>query len=89
MSVVLDESLLDIDPVGDGLKPEGSVVINTRKAPSEVDLGISVRCATVDATAVALEYIKAPIVNTSILGSMAKVQDPMYQINQIWKYICP
>jgi len=75
MLVILDESLLDIDPVGEGLKPEGSAVLNTRKVPSDVDLGISVRCATVDATAVALEHIKANIVNTSILGSMAKVQD--------------
>ena len=57
------------------MKPEGSAVVNTRKGPSEVDLGVSVRCATVDATSVALEHIKAPIVNTSILGSMAKVQD--------------
>ena len=72
MLVILDESLLDIDPVAKGLKPEGSAVINTRKAPEEVDLGISVRCAAVDATSVALEHIKAPIVNTSILGSMAR-----------------
>ena len=50
-------------------------MINTRKEPSEVDLGVAVRCAAVDATSVALEHIKAPIVNTSILGSMAKVQD--------------
>jgi pyruvate ferredoxin oxidoreductase gamma subunit len=75
MVVILDESLLEIDPVGEGLRPEGSAVVNTRKAPEEVDLGVSVRCAVVDATAVALEHIKAPIVNTSILGSMAKVQD--------------
>jgi 2-oxoacid:acceptor oxidoreductase delta subunit (pyruvate/2-ketoisovalerate family) len=44
-------------------------------APEEYDLGISVMTTVVDATTIALEKLKAPIVNTSILGAMAKAQD--------------
>jgi pyruvate ferredoxin oxidoreductase gamma subunit len=75
MLVIMDESLLDIDPVADGLKSTGSVVMNTVKAPQDVDIGVVVRCATVDAIPIALETIKAPIVNTAILGSVAKICD--------------
>ena len=71
--VVLDESLLDIEPVARGLKADGKAVINTRKLPVEIDLGVEVECATVPATAIALEYLKAPIVNTAILGAVARV----------------
>jgi len=71
--VVLDESLLDIEPVARGLKKDGKAVINSRKPPGDIDLGIEVECATVPATNIALEFLKAPIVNTAILGGVAKV----------------
>jgi 2-oxoacid:acceptor oxidoreductase delta subunit (pyruvate/2-ketoisovalerate family) len=71
--VVLDESLLDIEPVARGLKRDGKAVINTRKLPTEIDLGIEVQCATVPATSIAMEFLKAPIVNTAILGAVARV----------------
>jgi 2-oxoacid:acceptor oxidoreductase gamma subunit (pyruvate/2-ketoisovalerate family)/2-oxoacid:acceptor oxidoreductase delta subunit (pyruvate/2-ketoisovalerate family) len=70
--VVLDDSLLDTIDVVAGLKPGGSVVINSRDKPEDIDLGISVRTAAVDATSVALEILKAPITNTAILGAFAK-----------------
>lgn len=73
--VVLDEALLDIEPVAEGLKPGGKVVINSSKTPEEIDLGVEAECATVDATSIALEMIKAPIVNTSILGAFARIND--------------
>lgn len=73
--VVLDESLLDIEPVARGMKADGRAVINTMKLPVEIDLGIEVVCATVPATNIAMEFLKAPIVNTAILGAVAKVTD--------------
>lgn len=73
--VILDESLLDIDPVAEGLKTNGKAVINTRKGPGDVDLGVSVQCAAVDATSIAMEAIKAPIVNTAILGALVHMCD--------------
>ena len=75
MLVLLDETLPEIEPVAEGLKPEGVAVVNTALAPEDYDLGVSVITTTVDATSIALEKLKAPIVNTSILGAMAKAQD--------------
>ncbi|MCG7840620.1 MAG: 2-oxoacid:acceptor oxidoreductase family protein, partial [Methanomassiliicoccales archaeon] len=75
MLVIMDESLLDIEPVAAGLKKEGCAVINSRSAPGDLDLGLEVRCISVDATSVAIEMLKAPIVNTAILGAMVKAND--------------
>jgi 2-oxoacid:acceptor oxidoreductase gamma subunit (pyruvate/2-ketoisovalerate family)/2-oxoacid:acceptor oxidoreductase delta subunit (pyruvate/2-ketoisovalerate family) len=75
MLVVLDGGLPDNEPIADGLKPEGKAVINTTLKPEEYDLGISVDCVTVDATTIAYEKLKAPIVNTAILGAIARADD--------------
>lgn len=70
--VVLDEGLLDTVNVVEGLKEGGTVVVNSSKKPEEVDVGIDVRMATVDATSVALEILKQPATNSSILGALSK-----------------
>jgi 2-oxoacid:acceptor oxidoreductase gamma subunit (pyruvate/2-ketoisovalerate family)/2-oxoacid:acceptor oxidoreductase delta subunit (pyruvate/2-ketoisovalerate family) len=75
MLVVMDESLLEIEPVASGLKKGGCAVVNSALAPSEIDLGVVTRCVSVDATSIALEMLRAPIVNTSILGAMARADD--------------
>jgi len=75
MLVVMDESLLDIEPVAAGLKKGGCAVVNSKTAPSDLDLGIKVRCISVDATSIAIELLRAPIVNTSILGAMVRAND--------------
>ncbi|UCE91932.1 MAG: pyruvate ferredoxin oxidoreductase subunit gamma [Methanobacteriota archaeon] len=70
--VVLDESLLDTVNVVEGLKEGGMVLVNSSKQPAEVDVGIDVKMATVDATSVALEVLKQPATNSSILGALSK-----------------
>ncbi len=70
--VVLDDSLLDTIDVVSGLKPDGTAVINSNDKPGDIDLGREIRTATVNATSVALEILKAPITNTAILGAFAK-----------------
>ncbi len=70
--VILDESLIDSVNVVDGLKKGGIVIVNTARKPEEVDVGIDVKLATVDATSVALEVLKQPATNSSILGALAK-----------------
>jgi pyruvate ferredoxin oxidoreductase gamma subunit len=70
--VVLDDSLLDTIDVVSGLKTGGSVVINSKDKPDDIDLGASLSTASVNATSVALEILKAPITNTAILGALAK-----------------
>lgn len=75
MLVIMDESLLEIEPVAVGLKDGGCAVVNSRLEPCDLDLGVVTRCISVDATSIALEMLKAPIVNTSILGAMARADD--------------
>jgi 2-oxoacid:acceptor oxidoreductase gamma subunit (pyruvate/2-ketoisovalerate family) len=72
--IVLDPSLLDVVNVTEGLKEDGTIVINTSKKPSDYDFGYKV--ATVDATSIALAHklgsSASPIVNTAILGAYSK-----------------
>ncbi len=70
--VVLDETLIETEDVLEGLKEDGMVIINTAKKPEEVRLSKPVKCATVDATSIALEILGRPITNTAILGAIAK-----------------
>ena len=75
--VVLDESLFNAVAVMDGLKPDGILLVNTRRAPSELPIGPEVKAFTVDATDIAVKHglgsPTSPIVNTAILGAFAKV----------------
>ena len=70
--VVLDETLIESEDVLEGLKEDGMVIINTARKPEEVILSKPVKCATVDATSIALEILGRPITNTAILGAIAK-----------------
>jgi len=65
--MVLDSSLLDVVDVFEGLRKNGTVIINTTK-PIEKK---NVHC--LDATSIALETLGLPIVNTVMLGAFAKV----------------
>jgi len=73
--VVLDPRLLDIVDISSGLKQQGVVVVNTKKTPADIKSKLENmwRVATVDATAIAIEVINVPIVNTTMLGAIVKV----------------
>lgn len=70
--VILDEGLIEQIDVTTGLKKDGMAIVNTLKKPEEIDLGINIKIATVDATGIALEILKRPVTNSSILGAVAK-----------------
>ncbi len=70
--VVLDESLIDSVDVLAGLRPGGTVVVNTTRSPDRLVLSRKAKSATVDATSIALEYTKQAAVNTAMLGAFAK-----------------
>ncbi|MCD6512588.1 MAG: pyruvate ferredoxin oxidoreductase subunit gamma [Thermoplasmata archaeon] len=70
--IVLDESLLETEDVLEGLKDDGVIIINTQRKPEEIELSREVRCATVDATSIALDVLGKAITNTAILGAIAK-----------------
>ncbi len=80
--VVLDQSLLKLVDVTQGLRPDGSVVINSPRKP---ELTRRFRTCYVDASKIALNkgLVMAgwPLVNTAILGALAKALD--FPINHI------
>ncbi len=74
--VILDPTLVPAIDVTSGLKPGGSILINSERPPeSYVELGKRFRVATVDASAIARKHRLGsktqPIVNTAILGAFA------------------
>ncbi len=71
--LVLDASLLESINITEGLKPNGTIIVNSHKAPKELGIKGNFKVHTVDATSVALEIFKSNIVNTVILGAFAKV----------------
>ena len=75
--VVLDETLLALVDVTEGMKEDGTVILNTRMEPAKARevLGVpdTVKVATVDATGIALDTIKRDIPNTPIVGALSAV----------------
>ncbi len=76
--VVLDPTLIGAVPLTDGLQPNGKIIINTTKHPDEFDFShlANPRIYTVDCSSIALKYglgsKESPIINTTILGAVAK-----------------
>ncbi|UCG64828.1 MAG: pyruvate ferredoxin oxidoreductase subunit gamma [Deltaproteobacteria bacterium] len=75
--VVLDSSLVGLVNVTEGLKPDGTLIVNTPKSPEELkkELNFRGRAATVDASKIAWEELGVPITNTTMLGALIKVLD--------------
>lgn len=72
--VVLDPSLLSIVNVEAGLKKGGMVILNTKLSAAEVrkQTGIKAKLALVDASKIAMETMRVPITNTTMLGAILK-----------------
>lgn len=76
--VLLDETLIDVIDITEGLHDDGAVIINTTESPATMRtrLGVpeSVTVATIDASGIALDTIKRDIPNTPIVGALTKVR---------------
>jgi pyruvate ferredoxin oxidoreductase gamma subunit len=72
---VLDPSLLKIVDVASGLKPGGTIIINTSKSAEQIrqEFGYKANIATVGATKIAQELLGVPITNTTMIGAVVKV----------------
>lgn len=74
--IVLDYSILNFIDVAKDISSDSIILINTSKEPSQIDLSLKYKVATVDASAIAVKHkigtSTNPIANTSILGSYAK-----------------
>ena len=73
--VVLDSSLVNLVNVTEGLKSDGTLVVNTTKSPEELkkELNFQGKVATVDASRIAREELGVPITNTTMLGALIKI----------------
>jgi pyruvate ferredoxin oxidoreductase gamma subunit len=73
--VVLESSLLRTQPVTDGLRENGLLLVNTRNPGEELTIPVRARRATVDANQIAVAHglgsPTLPIVNTVVLGALA------------------
>ena len=72
---ILDPGIVDlIDPM-EGLKENGTIIINTPKAPTDFHYGTA-KVFTYDGTGIALKHnllvAGLPVVNTTMLGAFAK-----------------
>jgi len=78
--IVLDPALLEMIDVKQGLADNGLLLLNHPQAPDELNLG-KFRVATVDATKLALSYelgsSTSPIVNTVVLGALARLDEDL------------
>lgn len=78
--MVLDDTLLRAVDVTAGLKPDGTVVVNSTKSPEDVRAALGVvggKVATVDATGIAIDTIKRAIPNTPMLGALIRATSIM------------
>ena len=71
--IVQDPTLMETVDVLAGLKPDGTVLINTERAASDLKLKTSARVVTFPATQIALEELGRPIMNTAIMGAFSGV----------------
>ncbi|MCK9363099.1 MAG: 2-oxoacid:acceptor oxidoreductase family protein [Syntrophales bacterium] len=73
--VVLDESLIAMVDVAEGLKRSGVLIINTTKSLEELRANIKFegKIAVCDAIGIAREELGVPITNTTMLGAVVKI----------------
>lgn len=78
--VVVDDTLLDVVPVTDGLKESGAIVINTTKSPEHLKKvlnGYKGGVYTIDARKVSMETLGKYFPNTPMLAAIVKVSGIM------------
>lgn len=78
--VVVDEGLLDVVNVADGIHEDGAIVINTKKAPDEIKHklnGFKGSVYTIDAKKVSVACLGRYFPNTPMLAAIVKVSGVM------------
>lgn len=83
--VVLDETLLDVANVCDGLREGGIVIVNTPHSPAEIREALGLkggRVFTVDATQISIDEIGRAFPNTPMMGALVKLA-PVIQLDSI------
>jgi 2-oxoacid:acceptor oxidoreductase gamma subunit (pyruvate/2-ketoisovalerate family) len=75
--VVVDPTLVEAIDITEGLKPGGTIIINSDRRPAEFPFHDRFKVRTINATEIAVKYrlgsMAAPIVNTAIAGAVVKI----------------
>jgi 2-oxoacid:acceptor oxidoreductase gamma subunit (pyruvate/2-ketoisovalerate family) len=75
--VVVDPTLVEAIDITDGLKPGGTIIINSDHRPEDFPFHGKFNVRTVNATEIAVKHrlgsLAAPIVNTAIAGAVIKI----------------
>ena len=75
--VVVDPTLVEAIDITDGLKPGGTIVINSDRRPEDFPFHGKFKVRTINATEIAVKHklggLAAPIVNTAIAGAVIKI----------------
>ena len=74
--VIVDPTLLKAVPFLEGTDENAVLLINTDKSPKQIREGYGIvgrKIYTVDATKIAMEELKRPLMNVPMLGALAKV----------------
>jgi pyruvate ferredoxin oxidoreductase gamma subunit len=75
--IVLDDTLLGVIDVKEGMKEDGIIILNTvmsaEEARKALEAPATIKVAAIDATGIALDTIKRDIPNTPIVGALSKV----------------
>lgn len=75
--VVLDDSLIHVMNITAGLKENGLVVVNTKQPEAEIRKAMNYkgRLAMLDALTIAMQTLKVPITNTTMIGALIKASE--------------
>ncbi len=71
--IVQDPTLLDTVDVLAGMTADGTVLINSERKASELNLETKAKVVTFPATQIALEELGRPIMNTAIMGAFSGI----------------
>jgi len=75
--VVVDPTLVEAIDITEGLKPGGTIIINSDRQPEDFPLFAKFKVRTINATEIAVKNklgsLAAPIVNTAIAGAVIKI----------------
>jgi pyruvate ferredoxin oxidoreductase gamma subunit len=75
---VLDQTLLDVVDVTEGLPDDGVIIVNTQKTPVEIRKELKVegkKVCTVDATKISLDTLGKDIPNTVMIGAIIRATE--------------
>ena len=71
--IIMDPTIQNAVDIFEGIKENSVLVLNTKEEFENLSLPRNIRkVALIDATSLALEYLKKPITNTAMLGAFVK-----------------